>query len=93
MCQVVECHAHHVAVAVLDAADDLLEEVPRLVLQQTPLLHDVVKQLPGLPQTGCYESRPCHLEHQGRGRNRAEILEVAIGMTAAIDACMLSRSY
>ena len=40
--------AHHVAVAVLDAADDLLEEVPRLILQETTLLDDVVEQLPCL---------------------------------------------
>jgi predicted permease len=36
-------------VAVLDAADDLLEEVPRLVLQQPPLLHDVIEQFASLP--------------------------------------------
>ena len=35
--------------AVLDAADDLLEEVPRLVLQQAPLLDDVVEKLARLP--------------------------------------------
>jgi hypothetical protein len=39
---------HHVPVAVLDAADDLLEEAPRLVLHQPPLLHDVVEQLAAL---------------------------------------------
>lgn len=38
----------HVAVAVLDAADDLLEKVTRLVLWQPALLHDVVKQLAAL---------------------------------------------
>ncbi len=32
----------------LHPADDLLEEVPRLVLHQPPLLHNVVKQLAGL---------------------------------------------
>ena len=41
--------ADHVAMAVFDAADDLLEEVPRLVLQQAPLFHNVVKQLTRLP--------------------------------------------
>ena len=38
----------HVAVAVLDAAHDLLEKVARLVLRQAPLLDDVVKQLAAL---------------------------------------------
>jgi hypothetical protein len=35
----------HVPVAVLHATDDLLEEMPGLVLRQPPLLNDVVKQL------------------------------------------------
>ena len=35
----------HVAVAVLDAARDLLEEVARLVLDEAALLHDVVEEL------------------------------------------------
>ena len=39
---------HHVAVAVLDAGDDLLEEVSRLVLAETTLLHDVVEELAAL---------------------------------------------
>ena len=43
------CTAHHVAVAVLDAADDLLEEVPRLILQEATLLDDVVEELARLP--------------------------------------------
>jgi len=47
-----ERHAHHIAVAVFDAADDLLEEVPRLVLQKATLLDDVVKQLARLPCIG-----------------------------------------
>lgn len=38
----------HVAVAVLDPRDDLLEEVARLVLGQAPLLDDVVKELAAL---------------------------------------------
>ena len=38
----------HVAVAVLDAARDLLEEVARLVLDEPPLLDDVVEELPPL---------------------------------------------
>ena len=40
----------HVAVAVLHAGDDLLEEAPRLVLHQAPLLHYVVEQLARLQQ-------------------------------------------
>mmetsp|Transcript_10454 Transcript_10454/g.43278 ORF Transcript_10454/g.43278 Transcript_10454/m.43278 type:complete len:343 (+) Transcript_10454:2484-3512(+) len=39
---------HHVAVAVLDAGDDLLKEVSRLVLAETTLLHDVVEELAAL---------------------------------------------
>ena len=42
--------AHHVAVAVLDAADDLLEKVPRLILQEATLLDNVVKELARLPR-------------------------------------------
>lgn len=43
----------HVAVAVLDARHNLLEEVAGLILQQPPLLHDVIKQLPCLQYNSC----------------------------------------
>jgi hypothetical protein len=39
---------HHVPVAVLHPADDLLEKVAGLVLSQPAPLHDVVKQLAAL---------------------------------------------
>ncbi len=45
--------AHHVPVAVLYPRDDLLEEVASLVLHKTPLLHNIVKQLPRLLQRPC----------------------------------------
>jgi hypothetical protein len=41
----------HVPVAVLHPRDDLLEEVPRLVLRQPALLNNVVKQLATLQAT------------------------------------------
>ena len=37
-----------VSMTVVDTRDDLLEEVPRLILQLAPLLNDVVKQLASL---------------------------------------------
>ena len=39
---------HHVAVAVLHTRNDLLEELPRLILHQPALLHNIVKELSGL---------------------------------------------
>lgn len=42
----------HVAVAVLDARDDLLEETARLVFGQAALFDDVVKQLAALLLVG-----------------------------------------
>jgi len=44
----------HVAVAVLDAADDLLEEAARLVLRQAALLDDVVEQLAAFSVQGFF---------------------------------------
>ena len=37
--------AYHVAMAILDPTDDLLEELPGIVLEEPAFLHDVVKQL------------------------------------------------
>lgn len=45
--------AYHVPVAILHPRHNLLEEVASLVLHKTPLLHDVVKQLPRLLQEVC----------------------------------------
>lgn len=39
---------HHVSVAVLHPADNLLKEVPCLVLRQPALLNNVIKQLTAL---------------------------------------------
>jgi hypothetical protein len=50
---------HHVSMAVLHAADDLLEEVARLILGQAPLLHNVIKQLATLhPQNRTHKTAP-----------------------------------
>ena len=60
--------------AVLDTRHDLLEEVPRLILNKAPLLNNVVKQLSCLQETSPhpYIAAICMLPVMASGDSRQQ---------------------